>query len=402
MTTRRRLLIDALGSAVAIGTGLAGRLARAALPDGAVSSQLLESLSGKRPMWKRSFRPPNYETPVEAFRDDLTPNDQFFVRWHLPLIPEVDPRSWRLTSAGAGAEGERTFTLDELKRDFEAVEVIAVCQCAGNRRGYSDPHVPGVQWGPGAVGNARWRGVRLKDVLARAGMRKDTVEVAFGADDRAPLDATPPFVKSIPTWKAVEDTTLIAYEMNGEPLPHWNGHPARIVVPGWVATYWMKQVTRIELLTAPAKTFWMSTAYRVPKGRFPIDDRFPTQANEASSPITEILVNSIVTSPAQGATAKAGSPLAVRGLAWDGGAGIRRVDVSLDDGRTWTAASLGNDLGRFSFRSFELNLPAPAAGQLRILARAINSRGVGQTEVLNFNAAGYHNNVMDVVTVTIV
>ena len=402
MTTRRRLLIDALGSAVAIGTGLAGRLARAALPDGAVSSQLLESLSGKRPMWKRSFRPPNYETPVEAFRDDLTPNDQFFVRWHLPLIPEVDPRSWRLTIAGAGAEGERTFTLDELKRDFEAVEVIAVCQCAGNRRGYSDPHVPGVQWGPGAVGNARWRGVRLKDVLARAGMRKDTVEVAFGADDRAPLDATPPFVKSIPTWKAVEDTTLIAYEMNGEPLPHWNGHPARIVVPGWVATYWMKQVTRIELLTAPAKTFWMSTAYRVPKGRFPIDDRFPTQANEASSPITEILVNSIVTSPAQGATAKAGSPLAVRGLAWDGGAGIRRVDVSLDDGRTWTAASLGNDLGRFSFRSFELNLPAPAAGQLRILARAINSRGVGQTEVLNFNAAGYHNNVMDVVTVTIV
>ena len=95
-----------------------------------------------------------------------------------------------------------------------------MCQCAGNRRGYSDPHVPGVQWGPGAVGNARWRGVRLKDVLARAGMRKETVEVGFGADDRAPLDATPPFVKSIPAWKAVEDTTLIAYEMNGEPLPH--------------------------------------------------------------------------------------------------------------------------------------------------------------------------------------
>ena len=402
MTTRRRLLIDALASAVAIGTGLGGRLARAALPDGAVGSQVMEALSGKRPLWKRSFRPPNYETPVEAFRDVLTPNDQFFVRWHLPLIPEVDSRSWRLTIAGAGAEGEHIFTLEELKRDFEAVEVIAECQCAGNRRGYSDPHVPGVQWGPGAVGNARWRGVRLKDVLARAGMRKETVEVGFGADDRAPLDATPPFVKSIPAWKAVEDTTLIAYEMNGEPLPHWNGHPARIVVPGWVATYWMKQVTRIELLTAPAKTFWMSTAYRIPKGRFPIDDRFPTQANEASTPITEILVNSIVTSPVQGATLKAGSPLAVRGVAWDGGAGIRRVDVSLDDGRTWTVASLGDDLGRFSFRRFELTLAAPAPGPLRILARAINSRGVAQTEVLNFNAAGYHNNVMDVVTVTTV
>ena len=402
MTTRRGLLKNALAGAFAMATGLAGRLAHAALPDGSLRSQVLESLSGKKPMWKRSFRPPNYETPLEAFGDVLTPNDQFFVRWHLPLIPEVDPRAWRLTVSGAGADGERSFTLDDLKRDFEAVEVVAVCQCAGNRRGYSDPHVPGVQWGSGAVGNARWRGVRLKDILARAGMRKETLEVGFAAGDRAPLDATPPFVKSIPTWKAIEDTTIIAYEMNGAPLPHWNGQPARVVVPGWVATYWLKQVTHIELLTAPAKTFWMSTAYRIPKGRFPVDDRFPTQSSDASTPITEILVNSIVTSPVAGATHRAGSPLAVRGIAWDGGAGIRRVDVSLDDGHSWTAAALGDELGRFSFRSFELIVPAPVPGPLRILARAINTRGVAQTEVLNFNPAGYHNNVMDVVTVTVV
>lgn len=401
MTTRRRLVLDVAATSLALASGFAGRIARAALPDGTLGSQVLDTLAGKKPLWKRTFRPPNYETPAEAFRDVLTPNDQFFVRWHLPLIPEVHAPAWTLTVTGAGAEGERTFTLEELQRDFEQVEVVAVCQCAGNRRGYSDPHVPGVQWGPGAVGNARWRGVRLKDVLSRVGARKETLEVGFAAGDRAPLDATPRFVKSIPYWKAVDETTLIAYEMNGAPLPHWNGFPARIVVPGWVATYWMKQVTHIELLTAPSKSFWMTTAYRIPRGRFPVDDRFPTQASDASTPITEMLVNSIITSPAEGAKLPAGFPLAVRGVAWDGGAGIRRVDVSLDGGRTWSAAGLGEDLGRFSFRSFEMVFPAPSVGSLQILARATNSRGVTQTEVLNFNPPGYHNNVMDVVTVTV-
>ena len=402
MTTRRVILQTALGGLAAAGSGVLGGLARAALPPGTVESELLDVLPGKRPLIKRAFRPPNYESPIAYFDDAITPNDRFFVRWHHMVIPRIDAAEWRLSVGGDAATQEFALTLEDLKRDFEPTEVVAVCQCSGNRRGLSDPHVPGVEWGYGAMGNARWKGARLKDVLARAGLKKEAVEIAFDGADRPPLDATPDFVKSIPAWKAVDENTLVAYEMNGAPLPHWNGFPVRIVVPGWTATYWMKQVISIRALTQPLNSFWMNTAYRIPKGKFPLVDRFVSQESETTTPITEMVVNSLITNVAEGQRFPASEPVVIKGLAWDGGAGIRSVDVSLDEGHTWEMAELGASLGRFSFRPWQYVFHARNKGRFTVMARASNAQCSAQTIELIFNGPGYHNNVVQRIAVEIV
>ena len=375
-------------------TGLVGPLARAALPAGALDSEVLDKLTGKQPLLKRTYRPPNYESPVSYLNDVITPNDRFFVRWHLANIPLIDANSWRLSVGGDSAAHAVELTLAQLQHEFEPIETVAVCQCAGNRRGLSDPHVPGVQWGDGAMGNAHWKGARLKDLLARAGLAANTVEIAFNGADGPLLDATPDFVKSIPIWKALDDNTLVAYEMNGAPLPHWNGYPARIIVPGWTATYWMKQVVSIRALSQPLGGFWMNTAYRIPKGKFPVVDRFVSQESATTTPITEILVNSLITNLGEGQRCRTGAPILVKGIAWDGGAGIRRVDVSLDDGRVWHSAELGEDHGRFSLRPWQFVFTPRTQGRLAAMARATNAQGTTQTEELIFNAPGYHNNVI--------
>ncbi len=394
MTTRRAIL-RALAQGFALGgASLGAARSWAALPRGAEDSGSLEVLPGKQPLIKRSWRPPNYEAPLAAFDAPLTANENFFVRWHTANIPLIDPANWRLTVFGEAAARPFELSLAELKQDFEPVELVAVCQCAGNRRGLSEPHVAGVQWGSGAMGNARWRGARIKDILARAGLSREAVEVAFQGSDRGPIDTTPAFVKSIPAWKALDENTLVAYSMNDAPLPHWNGYPVRIVVPGWTATYWMKQVTSIRALTQPLTGFWMNTAYRIPKGRFPFVDRFVSQESEATTPITEMLVNSLITHPGDGARLPAGAPQAVTGLAWDAGAGIRRVEVSLDGGEHWGLAELGPDLGRFSFRPWRYAFTPGERGSLLVMARASNAQGMTQPFELIFNAPGYHNNVV--------
>jgi DMSO/TMAO reductase YedYZ molybdopterin-dependent catalytic subunit len=182
-----------------------------------------------------------------------------------------------------------------LKREFDHAEITAVCQCSGNRRGLFDPHVSGVQWGVGAMGNAVWRGVRLSDILARAGVTSDALEVAFGGADRPVLDKTPAFVKSLPMSVALDKNTIVAFEMNGAPLPHWNGFPARLVVPGWTATYWVKQLSSVTVKSKPETNFWISTAYRVPRGLFKTPT-FASQASGTNEPITTIVVNSLITS----------------------------------------------------------------------------------------------------------
>ncbi|MBS0393314.1 MAG: molybdopterin-dependent oxidoreductase [Proteobacteria bacterium] len=399
MTSRRALLQTALGGIVFGGTSVISELARAGLPQGTTDSERLEALPGKRPLLKRAYRPPNFESPPSAFGTILTPNDQFFVRWHLMNIPEIDAADWRLTVDGEAATHELSFSLDQLRRDFEPAEVVAVCQCSGNRRGLSDPHVPGVQWGYGAMGNARWRGARLRDVLAKAGLAKDALEIAFDGADGPPLETTPDFQKSIPVWKAMDENTLIAYEMNGEPLPHWNGHPARIVVPGWTATYWMKKVTSIRVLNKPLQNFWMTTAYRIPKGKFPQVDRFVSQESEATTPITEMVVNSLITHPADGQRVPAAAMVVVTGLAWDGGYGIRHVEVSVDEGRSWQTAELGTNLGRYSFRPWQYAFRPRAKGRIVVMARATNAQGTTQVDELIFNGPGYHNNVVQRIVV---
>jgi DMSO/TMAO reductase YedYZ molybdopterin-dependent catalytic subunit len=367
------------------------------VPNGIATYANMATLPGKKPLIQLADRPPNYEALLEYFRTPITPNDQFFVRYHLADIPDVKVADYKIMVDGDGANNSLELTLDDLKK-MPAVEIVAVNQCSGNRRGLSAPHVAGVEWGYGAMGCARWKGPRLKDVLDKVGIKKECIEIAFNGADGPVFDKTPDFIKSIPIWRAMNESTIIAYEMNGQSLPHFNGFPARLIVPGWTGTYWMKHLIHIEARTQPQGGFWMKPAYRIPVGEFPIRDRFVTQEDASSTPITEIVVNSLITSHRDGARVKAGK-LTVSGMAWDGGYGIRTVEVSTDAGKTWSAAKLGEDLGKFAFRPWSFEFDAKS-GKNTIMVNAINVIGQTQTSQLLFNGAGYHNNVMQSITLT--
>jgi len=361
------------------------------LPAGTVASGVLDALPGKRPLIKRSFRPPNYESPRDVYRDAYTPNDAFYVRWH-SAVPEVALADWRLRIGGAAAQSPREYSHAEIVRRFKRAEVVAVNQCSGNRRGLFVPHVPGVQWGYGAMGNAIWRGVRLKDVLEDAGLAGNALEVVGNGAD-APMLTSPDFAKSLPMWKALDPDTLIAFEMNDAPLPVSNGFPARLVVPGWTATYWIKALADLQVTDKAFDGFWMKTAYRVPKGMFGVSG-FESQDTEQNSPITSIKVNSLVVSPDPGAPLAVGRRTEVMGIAWDGGSGISGVEVSLDGGAKWRAAKLGRDLGRYSWRQWRYAFKPRASGVQTVMVRAFARDGSTQVDKLVHNPAGYHHNVV--------
>jgi Sulfite oxidase and related enzymes len=401
---KRRDFLKGVGAGVVVSAsgGLIPRFALsdptsmgpAELPSGTLESAVLEAMSGKKPLIKRTFRPPNFETPVTYFNELFTPNDVFFVRYHLINIPKVNEQDWKLRIGGEAVQKPLEFTMDELKRSFEQVEIVAVNQCSGNRRGLVQPHVPGIQWGYGAMGNGQWRGVRLKEVLNKAGIKKDALEVVVNGADSGAIAGTPDFVKSLPMWKALDEHTLIAFEMNGEPLPHWNGYPARLVVPGWTATYWVKQLSSIDVVFKPFDGFWMKTAYRVPKGVFPMVDRFVSQEAEVNTPITEMMVNSLITYIEDGQRFSLGQWIKVKGIAWDGGYGIQRVEVSTEEGKFWRLAELGKDYGRFSWRQWSFQFKPHKKGTHSIMVKVINRIGGTQTFQLIQNPAGYHHNLV--------
>jgi sulfite dehydrogenase len=371
------------------------------LPDGTRAEGHLVQTSGKQPLIQLSDRPPNLETPIQSFRSAITPNDQFFVRYHLAGVPEAKTfDGWKLEVGGDAAERPAHLSMQDLN-DLPQTEVIAVCQCSGNRRGLVQPHVAGVQWGHGAMGCASWHGPRLRDVLARAGVKPEAVEIWLDGADEPALPVTPDFRKSLPLDKALADETIVATTMNGSPLPLWNGFPARVVVPGWTSTYWMKHLTGLTISTKPLDNFWMTKAYRVPAGMFPVARPFLTQNDSATWPITEITVNSLIATPIEGEQVER-SGFAVRGVAWDNGTGISRVDVSLDGGKTWRGAFLDRELSPFAFRTFRLDTGPLPRGTTELRVRAVSNGKQTQPDVMKTNPAGYHNNVPQVLTVTVV
>jgi DMSO/TMAO reductase YedYZ molybdopterin-dependent catalytic subunit len=214
----------------------------------------------KRDMVSRSVRPEDLEMPLPGFSDYITPVEHFFVRTHV-YVPKVDVGQWRL-SIGGSVTTPSTLTMNDL-RNLPAVELVSVLECAGNGRAFYQPPVPGLQWGHGAVGNARWRGVRLEDVLKRAGLKASAREILFDGAD-VPLGAMPDFQRSIPLAKALDPNTLLAYEMNGETLPVKHGFPLRVIAPGWAGDSWTKWLTSIRVLDQEHDGFWMKSAYRHP------------------------------------------------------------------------------------------------------------------------------------------
>jgi DMSO/TMAO reductase YedYZ molybdopterin-dependent catalytic subunit len=357
-----------------------------------------DRLMGKDALLKKTYRPPNYETPVNYFDTPFTPNSHFFVRYHHAVIPEVNVENWRLRIGGDAIVTPLAFTLDQLRRDFEIVEIAALCLCAGNRRSLFEPQVAGIQWGSGAMGNALWRGVRLRDVLAKAGINASALEVTLNGADSAMLTTTPDFIKSLPLAKALDENTLIAFEMNGEPLPHWNGFPVRLIVSGWVATYWMKHLTEVNVMSKPLNSFWMQTAYRVPKDRF-AGGQFSSQEMDTTVPITDIVVNSLITNLLEGQTIPALKPLEIKGVAWDAGSGIARVEISTDDGISWHPTTLKQDYGRFSWRQWSYDFVPKRTKQYKIMARATSHSGDSQPFQPIPNPSGYHHNAVQKIAI---
>lgn len=346
----------------------------------------------KRPLIVVTSRPPQLETPFDVFDDGVvTPNDAFFVRYHLAGVPTtIDVDSYRITVKGKVAT-PLSLSVADLKA-MDAIEYYAVNQCSGNSRGFFEPRVAGGQLANGAMGNAKWRGVPLKAVLARAGIEASARQVTFNGLDTPVLPTTPDFVKALDVDHAMDGEVMIAYAMNGADLPMLNGYPVRLVVPGWYGTYWMKHLTEITAIEGTLSDFWMATAYRIP------DNACACVAPGASPaktvPITRFDVRSFTTSPRDGATVTANAPFAVRGIAFDGGFGIRHVEVSTDGGSTWRSATLGTDLGRFSFREWKTTASV-AAGTHEIKVRAINAIGNSQPSEPLWNPAGYMRNVVE-------
>ncbi len=350
----------------------------------------------KRPLILLTPRPPQLETPFAVFDEgEITPNDAFFVRWHLSNVPQsVDASAHRIAVTGDVAR-PLSLSLDDLGR-MPSVDIIAVNQCSGNSRGLFAPRVPGGQWDNGAMGNARWTGVRLRDILDRAGLRSTAKQVQFHGLDGPALPSTPAFRKSLDVDVARGDDIIVAYAMNDRPLPVLNGYPVRLVVPGWFATYWVKMLSSIDVLDHVDDNFWMKTAYRIPDT--PDNGVAPGATGYPTVPINRMKVRSFITNVADGAKLRAGAtPL--RGIAFDGGSGIRSVDVSIDGGTTWRGAALEHDAGRYSFRRWNASVVLPA-GTSTLAVRATANDGSTQLPKPIWNPSGYLRTSIETYTVT--
>lgn len=352
----------------------------------------------KKPLMLMTPRPVQLETPLSYFDNKVfTPNDEFFVRWHLADVPtSVNPQTFRLAVRGR-VKNNLSLSLEDLQKNFEAVEIAAVCQCSGNSRGFFTPRVAGGEWGNGAMGNAKWKGVRLRDLLNKAGLESDAVQVRLDGLDKGVLPETPDFVKALDVDMALSEDVIVAYSMNGEPLPLLNGFPLRLVVPGWYATYWVKMLADIEVIANVDENFWMKPAYRIPAN--PCACVEPGQKIEKSVPISRMTVRSFITNLSDGAKIKTGGNQLVRGIAFDGGYGVKRVLFSSDGGNNWTEAKLGQDHGKYSFREWQASFKPGKKGEYQLKCMALNLNGESQRDTARWNPSGYMRNVIETVRV---
>jgi len=337
-----------------------------------------------------SPRPTDLEMPLEGFTDWITPIDRFFVRCHT-YTPKVNLNEWSLKIDGV-VERPMTLSLDDLKK-MPRVEMVGVLECAGNGRSFYEPRVAGTQWAFGSVGNGRWAGARLRDVLEKAGIKSSATEILCDGAD-VPIGKMPDFQRTIPATKALHPDTLLAYEMNGRALPVEHGFPLRVIAPGWAGDWWVKWLQHIEVLDHEFDGFWMKTAYRHPTHPVP-----PGTAVDPSemAPVTDLNVKSVIATP--DGWAKPGA-VRVQGAAWSNTSPVGRVEVSTDGGSSWKSAKLTGPQTKYGWRLWHYDW-RPAEGKYTLMSRATNM--AGQTQPLNqeWNPSGYLWNVAQPVAVTI-
>ena len=339
----------------------------------------------------RSYRFVDLESPVEYFDTWLTPVPHFFVRNHMHEPSELDPADWHL-SIGGEVEKPLTLRLSELSK-LETHSVVNTLECAGNGRGLFRPQVPGVQWGKGAVGTARFSGPRLRDVLHRAAVKSTGKHVMFRGLDEVP-GRVPPFIRSIPIEKALDADTLIATHMNGSQLTRHHGFPARALVPGWIGAASCKWITEIKVLDKEFVGNFMSPAYRMPNGPVKPGDAVKP---EDTHPVTVLSVKSVISGPTNGARLRAGK-IAVHGAAWAGEADVAKVEISTDGGTTWNPALLSHEQDHYAWRLWAYDWNPGKSGDYTLMSRATDSQGRTQPSTPVWNPSGYLYNAIDQVS----
>jgi sulfite oxidase len=342
----------------------------------------------------RSANPEDFEMPLSGFDTWITPVERFYVRTHI-YKPKVELAEWRLRVDGL-VEHELTLDMAALKK-LPRVEQVAVLECAGNGRSFYEPGVNGMQWRYGAVGNARWTGVRLADVLRRAGVKVGATNMLFNGAD-VPMGKVPDFVRSIPMAKAMHPDTMLAFDMNGAALPASHGFPLRLIAPGWAGDSWVKWVTNITLLDHEYDGFFMKTAYRRP-----MQTVAPGTAVDpaAMTPVTAIKPKSVIASPVAGERLAASVPMTITGAAWAGESPISRVDFSSDSGRTWRPAKLGAERAPYAWRLWEASWTPPGDGSYVLMSKATDEKGETQPFAEDWNPSGYLWNVVPAVRVEV-
>ena len=354
------------------------------------------SIPGKDGLIVRSDRFLDLETPVEFMTEWITPVNHFFVRNHMFEPAKFDAKSWQLSITGE-VEKPLTLTLADLEK-LSLHSIVNVIECAGNGRALQNPKVPGIQWGKGAVGNARFSGPSLNSLLDKAGVKNTAKHVQFRGLDQVP-GKVPPFIRSIPIDKAMDADTLIATHMNGSPLTPHHGFPARAVTPGWAGAASCKWLTEISVLDKPAEGNFMSPGYRLPNT--------PVKPGEAvkpedTHPITALAVKSLIATPSDGAKLKPGAHVVpIQGVAWAGEADIVKVEISTDAGTTWNETILGKDKAKYAWRLWSYNWKPTKGGDYTVLSRASDSQGRVQPEAPVWNPSGYLYNAYDQVKVEI-
>jgi len=359
---------------------------------GEIAKQGVVSVPGKEGLIIRSYRFLDLEMPVEFMADWITPVPHFFVRNHMFEPSEIDAKGWRL-AIGGEVQKPLSLTLADLA-EIPDRSITNTLECAGNGRSSQNPKVPGIQWGKGAVGNARFSGPSLKSLLEKAGVKDTAKHVVFRGSDRVP-GKVPPFIRSIPIEKAMDSDTLVATHMNGVALTPHHGYPARVMTPGWAGAASCKWLTEITVQDKPADGNFMLPGYRMPNQPVKPGE---TVKPEDTHPVTGLTVKSLIAGPSNEARLKPGAQV-VRGVAWAGEAEITRVDISTDGGASWNPARLGKDQAKYAWRLWSYAWKPSRSGDYSILSRATDSQGRVQPDAAVWNPSGYFYNACDQVKV---
>jgi sulfite oxidase len=351
-------------------------------------------VAGKEKLIVNSYRFFDLEMPMQELHTWITPIDLFFVRNHVSEPFAIDLDAWRLNVVGE-VEHPLSLTMADLAK-LAPSTVTNTLECAGNGRSFFEPHAPGVQWRRGAVGNARFTGPRLSDILQRAGVKPSGRHVAFKGLEEPP-GKVPQFIRSIPIEKATNPDTLVALHMNGAPLLKHHGFPARALVPGWIGAASVKWLTEIRVIDREFEGNFMKPGYRLPL--HPVSPGGEVNPDDTAA-ITALNVKSIIAQPGEGARVGM-RPLHISGAAWAGEQDVARVEVSTDEGKTWATARLGRDQAKYAWRLWDYSWRPAAAGEYTLMSRATDASGRAQPASGFWNPSGYLWNGIDRVKINV-